>query len=456
MTYHGTIKALRGGVADIACPDALPPVHSLLRRKDGLAFEVVELSDAKTVRALVMGPLEGVRDGDELTGDGKPFSIALDKKMLGRMLNVFADSVDGKPYKGTHEVPLFLRTNRRAEFEEMERPLLETGIKVIDLMAPIRQGDKVGLLGGAGVGKTVLVTELMRAIAAHEGASVFAGAGERIREGHDLYHSLKRLGVLDRVALFFGEMDKVPGVRLRIGMTAAAAADFLRKKTGKPVLLFVDNVFRFAMAGMEAGATLGKLPSELGYQANLEREVAEFQERISTDGRSITSIQAVYVPADDLTDPAVVAIFEHLDSALVLSRENAAKGLYPAVDVLASSSVNMNREIVGNHHYEVATRAQAILRRYQDLSHVIAILGIEELSAEDRVAAKRAERLQRFLTQPLFVTEAFSDRKGVMVPLKDAIAGAEAILDGAYDDADLQSLYMIGSLKKIPEKKTGS
>jgi len=309
----------------------------------------------------------------------------------------------------------------------------------------------VGLFGGAGVGKTILITELIHNIALKKmGYSVFAGIGERIREGNDLYLTLKNLNVLKNTALYFGEMDKSPGARSRVGLASVAAAEFIRDKMKKDVFLFIDNVFRYTMAGMEIGAILGKVPSELGYQATLEYDLALLQERIRMNkNNTITSLQAVYVPADDLTDPAVISIFSYLDTSLVLSRDVAKKGIYPAVDVLRSHSLDIDKEIIGERHFEIASRVKKIFQKYQDLSHIIAILGIEELSRTDRIIAKRAERLQRFLTQPLFVTEAFNDKKGVYVPLKKTLDGCEKILNGDLDDVELEKFYMIGSIDKI-------
>jgi F-type H+-transporting ATPase subunit beta len=309
-------------------------------------------------------------------------------------------------------------------------------------------GDKIGLFGGAGVGKTILITELIHNIALKKtGYSVFAGIGERIREGNDLYYRLKELDVLENTALYFGEMDKPPGVRSRVGLSAVTAAEFLCGSMDKDIFLFVDNIFRYTMAGMEIGAMLGHVPSELGYQATLNQDLSEFQERIRADSsNSITSLQAVYVPADDLTDPAVVAIFSHLDASLVLSRDIAEKGIYPAVDILRSHSVGLSKEIVGERHFLIASEVKMVFQKYKELSHIIAILGIEELSRKDRIIAKRAERLQRFLTQPLFITEAFNEKKGVYVSIADTLDGCEKILNGEFDDVEVDELYMKGKI----------
>jgi F-type H+-transporting ATPase subunit beta len=367
------------------------------------------------------------------------------------MFNVFGEPIDNRAFQVEEERGIFQEKKEKEDREFTQGEVLETGIKVIDLLTPFRKGDKIGLFGGAGVGKTVLIQELIHNIALKkQGFSVFAGIGERIREGNDLYLTLKDLGVLENTVLYFGEMDKPAGARFRVGLSAITAAEYLREKTQKDILFFVDNIFRYAMAGMEIGAVLGKVPSELGYQATLERDLAEIEERIksSSDG-SITSVQAVYVPADDITDPAVVTIFSHLDASLVLSRSVAEKGIYPAVDVLRSSSVNLDKEIVGKKHYEIALRVKEIFQEYQDLFHIIAILGIEELSRKDKIIVKRAERLQRFLSQPFFVTEKFSGRKGVYVPLEKTLDGCERILKGEFDEVDPEKLYMIGSIDDL-------
>ncbi len=459
MNNFGTIKTVRGGVAEIDFPERLPRAHALLQSDGGAArFEVEEIIGRSTVRAIGLTSLDGIERGSRVADLGRSLSLRVGKGMLGRMFNVFGEPIDGRPYDGGREIEIFPPATGERRVVPADGAgsggLLETGIKVIDLLTPFRPGDSVGLFGGAGVGKTILITELMHTIASKRGGyTVFAGIGERIREGQELVQALADLKVLDNAALFFGEMDKPPGARLRIGLAAAAAAEYLSGSDGKDVLLFIDNIYRYAMAGMEVGGVLGKVPSELGYQANLEKDVAVLQERIRGGGKgSITSVQAVYVPADDLTDPAVVTIFSHLDASLVLSREVAEKGIYPAVDPLRSSALGLDRTAVGEKHFAVASEVKRIFQRYKDLSHIIAILGIEELSKEDRIAAKRAERLQRFLTQPFIVSESFTGRKGVSVPLQKTIEGCERILDGQLDETDLESLYMIGSLDDVAGK----
>jgi len=445
----GIIATIKGGVAEIVFEGGMPPVHSLLESGRSKAlFEAVERKNFKTARAIALSPAEGVERGEEVFVAGEKVSTLIGEGILGRMFDLFGRPIDGRPFKGGKPFPLYEGKNSSADAPVSAGKMLETGIKVIDLLSPFRSGDKIGLFGGAGVGKTVLVTELIHNIALKEkGCSVFAGIGERIREGNDLYLTLKKHKVLKNTALYFGEMDKSPGARTRIGLAAVTAAEFLRDEMGKDVFLFIDNIFRYAMAGMEVGAILGKSPSELGYQATLDHDMALLQERIRAGkDSSITSLQAVYVPADDLTDPAVVAIFSHLDASLVLSRDVAAKGIYPAVDVLRSNSSGLDREIVGERHFKTASAVRAVFRKYQDLFHIIAILGIDELSRTDRITAKRAERLQRFLTQPLFVTEAFNDKKGVYVPIEKTLEGCERILDGEFDGTDLEKLYMIGAI----------
>ncbi len=449
---EGIITLMKGGVAEIFFTKDLPQIHDLLfSQKSKVNFEVVEKINANAVRAIALSDFENVERGEAVKQSGKELSVYLNKDILGRMFDMFGNPIDKKKFKKSESYNIYKSLIKKTLADSGSGKILETGIKVIDLLTPFRFGDKIGFFGGAGVGKTVLVTELIHNIALKKlGYSIFAGIGERIREGNDLYSTLKELEVLKNTVLYFGEMDKPPGVRARVGLSAVTAAEFLNKTFKKDVFLFIDNVYRYAMAGMEIGAILGKVPSELGYQATLEKDMATLQERIqATKNYSITSMQAVYVPADDLTDPAVVAIFSHLDASIVLSRDIAAKGIYPAVDVLRSFSLGLDKEIIGSRHYKVANQIKAIFQKYEELSHIIAILGIDELSRNDRITAKRAERLQRFLTQPLFVTEAFSQYKGVSVPLEKTIEGCEKIIAGDFDDVDLEKLYMIGSIDEV-------
>lgn len=447
----GTIIAVRGGVAEIAFDGFMPPIHALLKsEKQHAFFEVVELKDFGTIRAVALSSTEGVERGESVVATNEEVSIRLSKDILGRMFDMFGNPIDGASFDDGEVFPLYEIPSK--QIKNIGRDgVIETGVKVIDLLTPFRFGDKIGLFGGAGVGKTVLITELIHNIGLKNlGYSIFAGIGERIREGNDLYLTLKRLDVLKNTALYFGEMDKSAGVRARVGLSAVVAAEFIRDRMEQNTFLFIDNIFRYTMAGMELSAILGKVPSELGYQATLEYDLALLQERIRAGVKNnITSLQAVYVPADDLTDPAVVAIFAYLDTSLVLSREVAEKGIYPAVDVLRSSSSGLDKEIVGERHFSVASKVKELFQKYQDLYHIIAILGIDELSRPDRTIVKRTERLQRFLTQPLFVTEAFSGKKGVYVPLEKTLEGCEKILNGDFDEYPLEKFYMIGTLDEL-------
>lgn len=452
---QGTIVSIKGGIAEIIFPEKLPRLNNLLVDNTGKIFlEVIEKKDFKTIRAIALSSLEKVERGSKVIDTESKVSIGLSSKILGRMFDVFGNPIDGKPFSSEKKLSIYGSENSYSL--EEKATILETGIKVIDLLMPFRRGDKIGFFGGAGVGKTVLITELIHNIAYQKGgASVFAGIGERIREANDLYHTLKNLGILGNTALYMGEMNVPPGVRSRIGLSAVTAAEFLRDNLKKDIFLFIDNIFRYCMAGMEIGAMLGKVPSELGYHSTLEKDLALLEERISAnENGSITSIQAVYVPADDLTDPAVTAIFSHLDASLVLSRSVAEKGIYPAVDVFRSSSSSLNEEIVGEKHFQIASGVKKTFQKYYELSHVIDILGIDELSRADRITAKRAERLQRFLTQPFFVSETFTHRKGYYIPLNETLEGCERILNGEFDEVQLDRLYMIGSIDSL--KKNGN
>lgn len=455
----GTITKLEGGIVEVTFAASVPAPRSLLACKDKeVFFEVIEKKDSKTVRAMAVSSLEGVSRGESVIVVNSEISVPLSPDILGRMFNVFGKPIDNKPFEGGQTFSIFGEKRKSSVDQVAGGKILETGIKVLDLLTPFRVGSKIGFFGGAGVGKTVLITELVHNTALKEsGYSVFAGIGERIREGNDLYSTLATLNILKNSVLYFGEMDKPPGVRARVGLSAVTAAEYLSRKTGdekadKDVFLFVDNIFRYSMAGMEIGAMLGKVPSELGYQATLDHDMALLQERIrSSDNHSITSIQAVYIPADDLSDPAVVAIFSHLDASLVLSRDVAEKGIYPAVDTLRSNSSLLSADIVGKRHFEVASRVRAMFQKYKELSHIIAILGIDELSQADRITAKRAERLQYFLTQPFFVTVSFNhgNKAGTYVPLAETLDGCEKIMDGHFDDTDLAKLYMIGAIEEV-------
>ena len=450
QSIKGTIIAFKGGVAEIFFQKA-PPLHCLLQTETAKSlFEVVEQKTPNIMRSIALSNTEGLKRGDIVKISSAKISVALGKTILGRMFNLFGKPIDNQAFQGELKYPLYGKKTVETyeDTEKLNPKIIETGIKVIDLLTPFRSGDKIGLFGGAGVGKTVLISELMHNIALKKiGYSVFAGIGERIREGNDLYQKLKDLNVIKNTALYFGEMDKPPGIRARIGLSAVSACEFIRDTMKKDVFFFIDNIFRYAMAGMEIGAILGKIPSELGYQPTLERDFALLEERIQQLGNNaITSMQAVYVPADDLTDPAVITAFSHLNASLVLSRDIAEKGIYPAVDILRSSSLALDEDIVGKRHFEIASKVKKLLEKYQGLSHIIAILGIDELSREDRKIAKRAERIQRFLTQPLYVTESFNNKKGVYVPINKTLEGCEKILNGEFDDTELEKLYMIGTI----------
>jgi F-type H+-transporting ATPase subunit beta len=452
-TKAGKITQVVGVVVDVAFKqDALPEIFNALQAEiDGrtIVLEVAQHLSESTVRAIALSSTDGLSRGDRVVDTGAPISVPIGKETLGRMFNVVGEPIDGK--KSTHKrtAPIH-RTPPALSEQSGEVEILETGIKVIDLICPVTKGGKVGLFGGAGVGKTVLITELINNIAKyHSGYSVFAGVGERTREGNDLYYEMEESGVLDKTSLVFGQMNEPPGARLRVGLSGLTIAEGFRDE-GKDVLLFVDNIFRFTQAGAEVSALLGRLPSAVGYQPNLAQEMGGLQERItSTKEGSITSVQAVYVPADDLTDPAPATTFAHLDSTIVLNRALTELGLYPAVDPLDSSSTILDPEVVGQEHYEVAREVQRILQRYKDLQDIIAILGMEELSDEDKQIVNRARRIQRFLTQPFHVAEVFTGNPGKYVSLKDTIAGFREILDGKHDDKPESAFYMKGTIKEV-------
>lgn len=433
----------------------LPPINTALRTTlDGkeLYFEVAQHLSETSVRAVALGGTDGLKRGTTVENTGAPISVPVGKETLGRMFNVIGHPIDGKADKFQHRSPIHRDPPTLAE-QSGKIEVLETGIKVIDLICPITRGGKVGLFGGAGVGKTVLITELINNIAKeHGGTSVFAGVGERTREGNDLYNEMAESKVLDKTSLVFGQMNEPPGARLRVGLSGLTIAEGFRDE-GKDVLLFIDNIFRFTQAGAEVSALLGRLPSAVGYQPNLAQEMGALQERItSTKKGSITSVQAVYVPADDLTDPAPATTFAHLDSTIVLSRALTELGLYPAVDPLDSSSTILDPEVVGQEHYDVAREIQRVLQRYKDLQDIIAILGMEELNDEDKLTVSRARRIQRFLTQPFFVGEVFTGVPGVYVPLKDTIAGFREILDGKHDSKPESAFYFKGTIKDVKDK----
>ena len=447
----GTVTAIRGSVVDVRFNGPLPEVHELLVAAHGLRLEVSAHIDSRTARCLAFGVTDGMTRGTRVEATGAPLTVTVGSGLLGRVVNVFGETIDGG---------VAMAGARRPAYGPVvplrERPVvtevLHTGIKAIDLLAPLERGGKAGLFGGAGVGKTVLISELIHNVAArHRGISVFCGIGERSREAEELIRDVKEAGVLDKTVLVFGQMSEPPGPRFRVGHTALSIAEHFRDDEQRDVLLLIDNVFRFVQAGMEVSGLLGQLSSQMGYQPTLARDLAELQERIaSTQGASITSVQAVYVPADDFTDPAVVHTFNHLSASIVLSRERAAQGLYPAIDPLASTSSLLSPAVVGERHYRIAGAVRAALAAYDELKDIIAMLGLEELGEEDQLTVSRARRLERYLTQPFHVTEQFTDRKGAAVPLEVLLDDCEAILNDEYRHVPEQSLYMIGSLPERP------
>lgn len=457
-TNNGQITQVVGVVVDAAFEKgSLPAIYDAIivkRDEHDLVLEVAQHLSETTVRAIALSSTDGLKRGDEVVATGAPISVPVGKDTQGRMFNVVGDAIDGKPNLTNAKKAPIHRSAPALSEQSGKTEILETGIKVIDLIAPISKGGKVGLFGGAGVGKTVLITELINNIAKfHSGNSVFAGVGERTREGNDLYHEMEESGVLDKTSLVFGQMNEPPGARLRVALTGLTMAEAFRDE-GKDVLLFVDNIFRFTQAGSEVSALLGRLPSAVGYQPNLQQEMGALQERItSTKKGSVTSVQAVYVPADDLTDPAPATTFAHLDSTIVLNRALTEIGIYPAVDPLDSSSTILDPEIVGEEHYQVARDVQKVLQRYKDLQDIIAILGMEELSDEDKQTVNRARRIQRFLSQPFFVAEGFTGTPGEYVKLSDTIKGFREILDGKHDDKPESAFYMKGDITHVKAAK---
>jgi F-type H+-transporting ATPase subunit beta len=453
----GKISQIVGVVVDVEFGQGhLPAIYNALRvQHDGqdIILEVAQHLSESSVRAVALSSTDGLERGSEVVDTGDAISVPIGEDTLGRMFNVIGQPIDGK--KGTFKKTSPIHRDPPPLTEQSGSvEILETGIKVIDLISPITRGGKVGLFGGAGVGKTVLIQELINNIAKfHSGYSVFAGVGERTREGNDLYNEMAESGVLDKTSLVFGQMNEPPGARLRVGLSGLTIAEGFRDQ-GSDVLLFVDNIFRFTQAGAEVSALLGRLPSAVGYQPNLAEEMGQLQERItSTRKGSITSVQAVYVPADDLTDPAPATTFAHLDSTIVLNRALTELGLYPAVDPLDSSSTILDPEIIGEEHYNVAREVQRILQRYKDLQDIIAILGMEELSEEDKQTVARARRIQRFLTQPFFVGEVFTGKPGKYVALADTIAGFKEILEGQHDDKPESAFYMKGDISEVKEEE---
>ena len=453
-TVHtGTVTQVVGVVVDVEFADKkLPAIYDALKIElhgHTLLLEVAQHLSETSVRTIALASTDGLKRGDVVEDTGAPISVPVGEATLGRMFNVIGEPIDGQKGGFKTTAPIHRAAPKLAD-QSGTTEILETGIKVIDLICPIVKGGKVGLFGGAGVGKTVLIQELINNIAKfHSGNSVFAGVGERTREGNDLYHEMKDSGVLEKTSLVFGQMNEPPGARMRVALSGLTIAEGFRDQ-GKDVLLFIDNIFRFTQAGSEVSALLGRLPSAVGYQPTLQQEMGALQERItSTKNGSITSMQAVYVPADDLTDPAPATTFSHLDSTVVLSRALVELGLYPAIDPLDSSSTVLDPEIVGEEHYQVAREVQRVLQRYKDLQDIIAILGMEELSDEDKQTVARARRIQRFLTQPMFVAEQFTGAAGQYVSLKDTITGFKEILEGKHDSKPESAFYMKGTIAEV-------
>ena len=457
----GTVVQVIGAVIDAHFPEELPAIYNALTvplERDGevteLVCEVQQHLGDDTVRAVAMDATDGLARGVVVTDTGRPMTVPVGEKTLGRLMNVMGQTIDH--LAEIEDVDRWPIHRPAPAFEELDPTdeLFETGIKVVDLLAPYVKGGKIGLFGGAGVGKTVIVQELINNIATqHGGLSVFCGVGERTREGNDLWLEMQESGVIDKTALVFGQMNEPPGARLRVGLAGLTVAEYFREAGGQDVLLFIDNIFRFVQAGSEVSALLGRMPSAVGYQPTLANEMGELQERITSTKRgSVTSVQAIYVPADDLTDPAPAATFTHLDATTVLSRAISEKGIYPAVDPLDSNSRILTRDAVGDEHYDVALRVQEILQRYKELQDIIAILGMDELSDEDKVVVQRARKIERFLSQPFTVAEAFTGTPGKYVPLADTVRGFKDLVEGKCDDLPEQAFFMVGGIEEAAEK----
>ncbi len=454
MSTGKTVQII-GAVVDVEFPrDAIPNIYDALELEDGgLTLEVQQQLGDGVVRTIAMGSSEGLQRGMSVTNTGKPISVPVGSGTLGRIMDVLGNPIDDAGDVSTEERWPIHRKPPAYEDQAAATQLLETGVKVIDLIMPIAKGGKVGLFGGAGVGKTVTLLELINNIAKqHSGLSVFAGVGERTREGNDFYYEMKEADVLDKVALVFGQMNEPPGNRLRVALTGLTMAEYFRDE-GRDVLMFIDNIYRYTLAGTEVSALLGRMPSAVGYQPTLAEEMGVLQERItSTKTGSITSFQAVYVPADDLTDPSPATTFAHLDATLVLSRQIAELGIYPAVDPLDSTSRLLDPNVIGQEHYDCARAVQAVLQTYKELQDIIAILGMDELSEEQKLTVNRARKVQRFLSQPFFVAETFTGQPGTYVTLKDTIRGFQGIVDGEYDHIPEQAFYMVGTIEEAVEK----
>jgi len=460
---EGVISQIIGPVLDVEFqPGNLPDIYNALKiqgknlvgNEINVVAEVQQILGDNKVRAVAMSTTDGIPRGMKVINTGKPITVPVGHKTLGRIFNVIGELVDeGKPIEEVERWPIHRHAPALNE-QNTQIQIFETGIKVVDLLEPYVKGGKIGLFGGAGVGKTVIIMELINNVAtAHKGISVFGGVGERTREGNDLWNEMKESGVIENVALVYGQMNEPPGARMRVGLSALTMAEYFRDVEKKDVLFFVDNIFRFTQAGSEVSALLGRMPSAVGYQPTLANELGELQERItSTKDGSVTSVQAIYVPADDLTDPAPATTFGHLDATTVLSRQIAELGIYPAVDPLASTSAALKASVVGEEHYNVARAVQQTLQRYKELQDIIAILGMDELSEDDKLTVNRARRIQRFLSQPFFVAEVFTGTKGKYVPLEKTIQGFKEILDGKLDNLPEQAFYMVGDIDEVKEK----
>ncbi|HEU4718978.1 MAG TPA: F0F1 ATP synthase subunit beta [Bacteroidia bacterium] len=449
----GEIVSVRGSVVDSVFAEALPSIHTLLYAgdKDEIAIEVLAQLGNNHVRGIALTPTQGLARGMKVKSTGAPLEVNVGKETLGRMFNVFGKTIDhkaalqGLEQRSVHQLPPALM-NRSAKSE-----VFETGIKAIDVLVPLERGGKAGLFGGAGVGKTVLLTEMIHnMVGHHKGVSMFCGIGERCREGHELYHDMKEAGVLENMVMMFGQMNEPPGARFRVGHAALTMAEYFRDDEHRDVLLLIDNIFRFIQAGMEVSGLMGQMPSRLGYQPTLGTELSKLEERIAnTETAAITSIQAVYVPADDLTDPAAVHTFSHLSASIVLSRKRAGEGLYPAIDLLQSGSKMATPAIIGERHYNIAQQIRETMAGYEEIKDIIAMLGLEQLSAEDRKLVNRARRIERFLTQPFFTTEQFSGIKGKDVSLEDALSGCERILSDEFSGFPESAFYMTGTISDV-------
>ena len=457
----GKIIQVMGPVVDIDFESYLPAINEALdidfvvdNQSRKLVLEVAAHIGDNRVRAIAMDMTEGLTRGEKVVARGNPITVPVGEQVLGRIFNVTGDVIDGGEELNNPEKWSIHRAAPTFENQSTKTEMFETGIKVVDLLAPYSKGGKVGLFGGAGVGKTVVIMELIHNVAfKHSGYSVFAGVGERTREGNDLYHEMKESGVLDKVALCYGQMNEPPGARNRIAFTGLTMAEYFRDEKGLDVLMFIDNIFRYAQSGAEMSALLGRIPSAVGYQPTLASEMGKLQERItSTKKGSITSVQAVYVPADDLTDPAPASVFAHLDATTVLNRKIAEKGIYPAVDPLDSTSRIFDPQVVGEEHYKIATSVQQVLQKYKDLQDIIAILGMDELSEEDKKVVERARKIEKFLSQPFFVAEVFTGSPGKYVTLQETLEGFRGILEGKYDHIPENAFYMVGSINEVLEK----